>query len=292
MTEAAAKYPTTPMCDGTLLEQFEPTTRDTDVFIATAAKCGQTWLQALLFHMRTGGREPDFRGLGLHGVSPWLEWPPGFNSDSYDRDARLAELEALDDPRLFKMHVVWEEIPRPKHSAAKIVTITRDPRDLPYSMFCHLQAMKKGPTNEAVSDDFDAYFEKWMEFGFFFKFVRSFWPHHDDEDVLWLRYEDMQADLESQAHKIVTFLGWQVDHATVKRVLPMVAFSNMQRTEKTTIFKSAKKTWKSDRKFFREGGVGKNRAHLSEEQSSRIVERARQEFSPECFELVMCQGGA
>ena len=48
-------YPTTSMCDGELLAQFEPTVRDSDVFITTTAKCGQTWLQALLFHLKTKG---------------------------------------------------------------------------------------------------------------------------------------------------------------------------------------------------------------------------------------------
>ena len=36
------------MCNGALLEAFEPTTRASDVFCATAAKCGQTWLLTLM----------------------------------------------------------------------------------------------------------------------------------------------------------------------------------------------------------------------------------------------------
>ena len=50
----APRVPTTPMCDGALLEAFEPLARDSDVFVAAASKVGQTWLLALLHHLRTG----------------------------------------------------------------------------------------------------------------------------------------------------------------------------------------------------------------------------------------------
>ena len=45
-----------------------------------------------------------------------------------------------------------------------------------------------------------------------------------------------------------------------------------------------------DEKFFREGAIGKNRARLSDAQEARIVARAREELSPECFDFVMSQG--
>ena len=286
--EIVKKYPTTPMCDGLLLERFESQVRETDVFIVTSAKCGQTWLQAILFHLKTGGNEPDFRGEGLHGVSPWLEWPPKFGTDEYDREVRLGELHALDDPRIFKMHVVWDEIPRPLGSEAKVVTITRDPRDIPYSMFAHLHAMKK-PFPD-LPERFDDYFERWMEFGFYYKFVNSFWPHYHDEDVLWLRYEDLKKNLPGEILKILSFLGWDASDEILERVLPLVDIHHMRQKEKTSVFRKADDNWKEGRHFFREGGVGKNRAQLSADQERRIVERARKEFPDACFNWVMSQG--
>lgn len=282
------RYPTTSMCDGLLLERFESQVRETDVFIVTSAKCGQTWLQVILFHLKTGGNEPSFCGKGLPSVSPWLEWPPKFGTDEYDRGARLEELRALDDPRILKMHVVWEEIPRLTGSGAKVVTITRDPRDIPYSMFAHLHAMKKSFPD--LPDHFDDYFERWMEFGFYYKFVNSFWPHYHDEDVLWLRYEDLKMNLSGEILKILSFLEWNASNEMLDRVLPLVDIDHMRRREKTIIFRSADDNWKEGQYFFREGGVGKNRAQLSADQERRIVERARQEFPKACFNWVMSQG--
>jgi len=48
--------------------------------------------------------------------------------------------------------------------------------------------------------------------------------------------------------------------------------------------------WLPGARFFREGAIGKNRARLSAEQEARLVERARQELEPECYDFVMQLG--
>lgn len=285
---AMPKYPTTPMCNGALLEGFEASTRSSDIFCVTAAKCGQTWLMTLMHHLRTGGRDPDFGGLGLLGVVPWLELPydlGGEDAREYEVEARLAHFEALSDPRVFKLHVLWHEVPRKIGSGAKVVTITRDPRDVPYSMFRHIEGLEDAPWRPEVSD-FDSYFERWMQFGYYFDFVKSFWPHRDDPDVLWLRFEDLKADIEGQARRLVDFLEWDVSTSDLERVLPLVDFGHMQSTERRGIMPSGN-VWRPDARFFREGAVGKNRAQLSESQEVRLLERARREFEPACYEFVI-----
>jgi len=292
---ASRLYPTTPLCDGDLLALFEPTTRDTDVFITTSAKCGQTWLQALLFHLKTRGLEPKLRGLGLHGVSPWLELPGAFLAQvegrppptdlAAQRQQRLAEFERLDDPRVFKLHVLWEEVPRRSGSKARVVTVTRDPRDVPWSMFSHFMAMKPeffGPARE-----FDAWFEEWFERGFYFSFLRSMWPHRNDPDVLFLRYEDLHENLAREVGRLVTFLGWpEPGPEELERVMALVQFGRMSKDERGTLLPSSG-VWKDDARFFREGAVGKNRARLKPEQERRILERARAEFDDDCYRFVV-----
>jgi hypothetical protein len=281
------RYPTTPMCDGGLLEAFEPTTRPTDVFVATAAKCGQTWLLALLHHLRTRGADPTFGGDGAFSVSPWLENPRDMRTGQpFERTARLSQLAALPDPRVFKLHVVFEEVPRPPGSDAKVVTITRDVRDVPYSMYSHIVGLRPGLFPGPIGD-FDAYFESWLANGYYFKVVRSFWPHRHDPDVLWLRFEDLKADLRGQARRCADFLGWDVDDAALDRAVALADLRHMQANEAALDMSSA---FKEGHRFVREGAVGKNRARLSPDQERRLVARARAEFEPACFEFVMSQG--
>jgi hypothetical protein len=229
-TAPMARYPTTEMCNGTLLEAFEPTVRDDDVFCATPAKSGQTWLLALMYHLKTRGLDPDMDGKSAFAHMPWLEMPFDMAGDRkpYEQTARLAELEALTSPRVFKMHVLYEEIPRPAGSRSRVVTITRDLRELPYSMYSHLLGMKFLKPEQT---DFDAYFERWMDFGYAFKVVRSMWPHRNEPHLLWLRYGDLKADLRGEARKLCDFLGWPLTDAELDRVLPLVSLGSMQEKE-------------------------------------------------------------
>jgi hypothetical protein len=284
------RYPTTEMCDGALLEAFEPTVRDSDVFCATAPKSGQTWLMALMYHLKTRGLDPDMGGKHAFAHMPWLELPFDIigGGKRYELATRLAEFEALSDPRLFKMHVIYEEIPRPTHSRSRVVTITRDLRDLPYSMYSHMLGMNRLTPEQ---ESFDVYFERWMELGYAFQVARSMWPHRNEPHVLWLRYEDLKADLRREAEKLCAFLQWNVSEAELDRVLPLVSLGRMQENENKLRDKpEVASMWRPGARFFREGAVGKNRARLSPQQEASVVERARRELEPECFDFVMQLG--
>lgn len=283
------RYTTTPMCDGELLAAFEPTARPTDVFVATAAKSGQTWLLALLHHLRTGG-DPDFGGKGAMGVTPWLEIPRDMSTDfaPYDRAERLAALASLPDPRVFKMHVTYDEVPRPSDSPARIINIARDPRDLAWSMHCHLKGLRPEALGGTPFDvPFDTWFEDWLAFGYAFQVAASFWPHRDDPRVLMLRYEDLQRDLAGEARRLVAFLGWSVDEATLTRSVELASLASMKENEAAL---GVQGTFNEGHRFVREGGMGKNRARLSADQERRIVEKARATLDPACFDWIMALG--
>lgn len=274
------------MCSGTILERFEPTVRDTDVFTATIAKCGQTWLTSILDALRAGG---DAHGADLVDRVPWLEipWDPR-DMTPYDVEDRLAYLASRPDPRVFKMHVVWDEIPRPPGCTAKILTITRDPRDVPWSMYKHLQALRMGPWAELdAPPPFEAFFERWFDNFFYERFVQSFWPHRDDPDVLWLRFEDMKQDPLGHGHRINAFLGWNRTEAEVAAAVERTGFRSLRALEdsgKHGVAKAFKQP------FFREGAVGKNRQHLTPEMEGRIVDRIRATFDAECADFLLAQG--
>ncbi len=279
----SARYPTTPFCDGALLEAFEPHARDTDVFVAAASKVGQTWVLALLHHLRTEGRDPDFGGRGAMAATPWLEFPRDMTTfQPIDRTARLAELEALPAPRVFKMHVVWDEIPR--GGRGKVVTITRDPRDVPWSMYQHLLGLQPHLHPVPwVDPGFDEWFDGWIDTTPYFPIVRSLWEHRNDPDLLWLRFEDLKVDLPRGAHRCAEFLRWPVSSDGEARAVELSELGAMQRREASLKMGA----WKEGHRFVREGAVGKNRARLNAEQQQRVVDRARATLDPDCVRFVM-----
>ena len=93
--------------------------RPGDVIISPYAKCGTTWLQQTFHTLRTGG-DMDFDDISR--VVPWIE------------TSRLLEidLEAPQraDPRGFKSHLAWDEIPK----GARYVVSQREPKDALVSM--------------------------------------------------------------------------------------------------------------------------------------------------------------
>lgn len=279
-------YPTTSMCSGEILARFEPTCRDTDVFTTTVAKCGQTWLTALLWHLATRGDDPTFGGVGLGGRVPWLELPspPGPGPD-YDVDERLAYLDAMPSPRIFKMHVAFDEVPRPVGSTAKILTVTRDPRDVPYSMYRHLCAMSRGPFADGAPSFHDYVVDRWMQLALYPTYVAGYWAHRDAPGFLWLRYEDMVADLAGQARRIVDFLGWERTDDEIGKAVALCDFGHMQQTERASILPNSHFT---KGQFFRSGKVGANRQELGPDLEARIMAWLGERLEPACLDFV-CQ---
>eukprot|EP01094_Clydonella_sp_ATCC50884_P020971 TRINITY_DN4491_c0_g1_i1.p1 TRINITY_DN4491_c0_g1~~TRINITY_DN4491_c0_g1_i1.p1 ORF type:complete len:312 (+),score=100.67 TRINITY_DN4491_c0_g1_i1:53-988(+) len=268
------RYVDKPMQSGYLLQQMERRLRPSDVIVNTLPKCGQTWLTALLMSIKLRG---DFSSVNhMFEHVPWLEvtWP----DEEYNMiplDTRVAQMEAVGEPRVFKMHVDWEDLPLGGRNDIKVITVTRDVRDLPYSFFNHMHshdprfmpAMGLPPP----PDDFDVYFDAFFLGRPPTTWMRQMWAHKDDENVLVLRFEDMKEDLEREAKKVIAFLGWDPvpDEVLREHVLPAVHIDRLRPMLHTKMYPGVFVDTPG-RGFIREGAVGRNRQHLSESQCKRL----------------------
>eukprot|EP00591_Stephanopyxis_turris_P004460 CAMPEP_0195525268 /NCGR_PEP_ID=MMETSP0794_2-20130614/25633_1 /TAXON_ID=515487 /ORGANISM="Stephanopyxis turris, Strain CCMP 815" /LENGTH=243 /DNA_ID=CAMNT_0040655691 /DNA_START=408 /DNA_END=1139 /DNA_ORIENTATION=+ len=234
-------------------------------------------------------------GKGILNVVPWLEIPMDFERsvEPYQLDERLQSMNlmSLDIPRVFKMHVLFDEVPRPPSSKSKVITILRDLRDVPYSFYQHLQASRHGPFKERTPS-FEDWFDSWLENGpYFFLHLKSFWPHFNDPNVLFLRYEDMKRDAYAETHKIVQFLGWKEDldltDEHITSAIELASFRNMQRTEKSVLFVGD--SFHEDKNFVREGKVGTNRAKLTDDMEKRLMERAKEELPQDALDWILSE---
>ena len=253
-----------------LLANFVP--RPTDVLITTAPKAGTTWMQQIVYQLRCGG---DDEFGSIFDVVPWLEHPP-FRGESLD--GRLADLEKLPTPRLFKTHCLFEQTPGT--DIAKIILTFRDPRDCCVSMFHHLQ-----DTTDEIRQlhgypdppkTLEGCFEMWLNSGMWYRNVASWWPERNRDNVLLLRFKDLKADLPGALAKIVSFLEWDLSDEALKA------------TELRASFAWMKTHWKQFARlgadqplafkpggFIRKGTVGDHKGTLSPQQEERIFEEAR-----------------
>jgi hypothetical protein len=174
---------------------FEP--RPSDIIISPYAKCGTTWLQQIAHGLRTRG-SMDFDEINC--VSPWIEV-------AYDVGWDLEESQVA-NPRLYKSHVSWHDIPK----GCRYICSFRHPYDAIRSFYRFFEGWLFEP--RTISLETLTHW-RWprdeVETQGYWYHLNSWWEQRDNEDVLLLCYEDMKADLPGTVQKIASFMGIELD---------------------------------------------------------------------------------
>ena len=155
-------------------------------------------------------------------------------------DELVALVKAQTHRRFLKSHLAADGLPyRP---TTRYIVVGRDPRDVFMSLVNHYA----GYTEHALSlfnDDpslspfprFDGDVRKlwrdWITRGFFewesegfpwwgnLHHTASYWPYRELENVLFLHYGDLKADLAGEVRRIAAFLGVELDDAGLAAVV-------------------------------------------------------------------------
>jgi aryl sulfotransferase len=267
-------------------ESFVP--RPGDIFVCTPAKCGTTWMQtivtALLF--------PDKAPGPVVEIAPWLD------ARFEPIDEVLKRLGAQTHRRSIKTHTAADGIPW--YPQACYIMVGRDGRDafmsfvnhmknLQPALFPHLaaSAIQEGIDVGAVRpppvDDIHEFFTWYVdENPIWFEHVASFWNHYGEPNVLFVHYNDMQADLDAQMRRVATFLDIDVDDQRWGEQVDRCTFESMKRrsaeiADFETHFVGGADT------FLYKGTNGRWRDVLTTEELDRFERRARELLPPDAF---------
>ena len=204
--------------------------RADDIVISTPPKCGTTWTQMicalLIFQTPTFGQPLDV-------LSPWVDML------TRDRDTVVGELEAQTHRRFIKSHTPLDGLPF--DDRVTYICVSRDPRDVALSWDNHMANMNflafitarqnavglddmaeilaQGPP--VRPDDPRERFWAWVDdetpleeslpsLRTTLHHLQTFWERRDDPDIVLLRYEDLQADLEEQMQALARRLRIEV----------------------------------------------------------------------------------
>ncbi len=233
--------------------------RPEDVFIVSYPKCGSTWMQQCVKLIRNKGVQDNMK---VTEAVPWLEAPSMYEGIDPDK---------LPTPRAFKTHYTYELMPcgQPHTTLCKYIYITRNPKDVAVSVYCHAKLVY---FPNLKWDDF------WKQFiggnfssGDFFEHLLGWLKHKDDDNVLFLVYEDMKRDLPHAISQIAQFIGIDLSSDTVDKITNMADFNNMKYDN------TANRSWdeklndeEGNPKFMRKGIVGDWKNFLTSEQSAQI----------------------
>ncbi|CAN8000450.1 unnamed protein product [Ixodes hexagonus] len=164
-----------------------------DVFIVSYPKCGTTWMQHIVYNIYSGGIPPkDMKEFMTR--TPFLE---------------LLGAEALTHmpkPGAIKTHLPFKL--QPYSPKAKYIYVTRNPFDCCVSFYHHTKGF---PAYEFENNSFDDFFEMFVkgevDFGDYFDHQLSWYEHINDDNVLFVTYEDLKKDARSGILRIADFLG-------------------------------------------------------------------------------------
>ncbi|MBN1239087.1 MAG: sulfotransferase domain-containing protein [Gammaproteobacteria bacterium] len=231
-----------------------------DIFVCTYPKCGTTWMQYIVYLIVSKGK-PLAAGESLTDVFPHLE------------EVGAEAVEALPEPRLIKTHLPYRLTPQ-RHEA-KYVCVARNPFDCAVSFFHHTRGFVRH--YDFADGTFDDFFECFIagevDFGDYFEHLVSWYRRNEEDNVLFVTYEDMQADVERIIVEVGGFLGGAARAVTGDpRLRGLIraesSFDSMRREQRR---------WSSERPagmpdFVRKGVVGDWKSHFSAQQARRLLD--------------------
>ncbi|GMS94021.1 hypothetical protein PENTCL1PPCAC_16196, partial [Pristionchus entomophagus] len=247
------------------------------IFICTYPKSGTTWIQYIVHQLlgETQFHTPSYTVLNrvesLNGkltnrysamlfISPTIELMGAVYSDT------------IQTPRVLKSHFTFRDIP--KGGGAKYTYACRNPKDVLTSYYHHHRNFKRF---EFEHGDFNVFFDLFMDvnvmFGDYFEHLTSWLEgiETSQEQILFLKYEDMIAVLKSSVVKIANFIGGNVaelirNEKQLSRIVNSSTVESMMKNQQRWFPKNTL----ARRPFIRKGGSRDWKTHFSNEQSEQM----------------------
>jgi hypothetical protein len=111
--------------------------------------------------------------------------------------------------------------------------------------------------------------------------IQSFWDKRDEPNVVLLRYEDMQADLEGEMRRLAGRLAVDVPEDLWPELVEAATFHNMRARADVTAPEVRESLWHDNKQFFHRGTCGQWRALLDDDGVARYQRRLRELADPE-----------
>ena len=200
-------------------------------------------------------------GKKISDAVPWIE--SGTHGTS-------VTAEDLTPPRAFKSHMPYERMAcgLPHSTPCKYVYVARNPKDLATSFYHHYRAYH---VSGMEWKEFLEYFLVGkVGFGDYFDHVLSWWAHKDDDNVLFIMFEDMKRDPVTSIKRIATFLGYgNLSQDVLESIIEKTSFDKMQDNDTVNY------SWRVYRDpqalpFMRKGTIGDWKTQFSVEDSHRL----------------------
>ncbi|XP_070558508.1 sulfotransferase 1C4-like [Ptychodera flava] len=234
------------------------TVRKDDVYIVTYPKSGSTWTQEITSLIRGSDDLEETDKLPLRMRIPLLEFV------DLERKLRFYKLlESVASPRYIKSHLPKRLLPQGMfHIKPKVIYVARNPKDVLISYY----EFKLHPWG--WEEFFNNFLKGNVVHGCWFENVTYWWQHRNDDNVLFLFYEDMKYDLKGSVRKISNFLDKPLDENTLDEITRRSSFDVMKHNKNANF----RVTFGEKAELLRIGKTGAWRNRLTPVESQAIDE--------------------
>jgi hypothetical protein len=222
---------------------------DSDIFLVSYPKSGNTWMRFLLANYITGGKVDLSQSNRL---IPDIHYNP--------QDI----VETL-NPRIIKTHNPFTE------KYKRVIYIVRDGRDVAVSYFFHLKKFNRLPAETTFGEYLETFIEGKLD-------RLGSWGAHVDgwlagaNDLLLIRYEDMLSDTPKVLEKVIRYCGLEFDEQKIAQSVSACSLGELREIEKRQ-FNDIKELSTSDPStyFFRKGISGDWENYFSEDDKKKFL---------------------
>ncbi|XP_071957089.1 sulfotransferase 1C4-like [Antedon mediterranea] len=235
--------------------------REDDVWLVTYPKAGTTWTTEIITVLSCGC---DFTKRGEKGVNFVDIKRPNMLEFAHVTAAKKTS------PRIMTTHMQSRHMAREIITKKpKIVYVARNPKDNAVSFYYFHKSNKMIKAFDSWDEYFQAFYDGDLVGGSWFDMNLYWWNRRNDDNVLFLKYEDMKEDLASAIVKISEFLGWPVPEGKLEEVVKHCSFGSMKNNPKINRTNS-KIIDVSISPFVRKGLVGDWKNYFTVNQSEAL----------------------
>lgn len=234
-----------------------------DVVVCSYGKSGTNWSMQITHQIAQQG-EGNFDHI--HNVVPWPDAPVR----SY--------AVALEDPAPYEnsptgIRVIKTHLPRscvPYTSEGRYVCVVRDPKDVIVSAYHFFKAVFLGPIMPPVTVWVEHFLTEKSFLGSWAQHLNGYWQERHLDNVLFLTFEEMKADLPGAVNRIAELMGVELSPDQYEKVLVQSSFAHMKSIDEKFYPGHVSPLGAPDGKMMREGKSGAAHSLLTPEQQFRV----------------------
>lgn len=237
--------------------------RPDDVYVVSFPKAGTTWVQEIVYLIGTNLNYEKAASQVMETRFPYLEYTyPGWQS-----------LAKMTSQRLVKSHLPYSLLPKDiKDKNCKIIYVARNPKDTIVSYYFYLRMLSFTSYRGTLKEFVDNFLKSEVYYAPYWKHVLEFWERPNEDNILFVKYEDLQKDLPKEIVRIATFLGKCLSVDEVSRLAEHVGFDEMASNASVNYahWDDLGLRHKEEARFFRKGKIGDWKNFLTDETNAKI----------------------